>query len=100
MRKSSILTFTLMNIFTSGTSPWRIVVKRQTPFTIRSISKMTTLTNSGPFTIWSRTLHTFAGMTITFTTSTNGNISNCIKVRLQYLSITEQFVTKRVKSVQ
>jgi hypothetical protein len=46
------------------------------------------------------TLNTSIGMTVTLASCSDRNISNGIEVGLQYLRITEQFITKSVETSQ
>lgn len=92
--------FALMGVLGSGSSPWSIVVERQTLLAIGAIGVMFALANLSSFTIQPCAIDALVGVSVTFATGTNCNISDCIEVRPEYLLVTEQLVTESVESVQ
>lgn len=90
----------LVRALRSSSTPWRVVIERQTLFAIWPVGVVLALANLLSFSIQSGTVNAPVGVSITFASSTDSNISNGVEVRLQHLFVAKQFITESIQTSQ
>lgn len=89
-----------MHILRRRPAPRRIIVQRQTTFTIRTVRVVLAVAHPRPLPIDPATDHTLAGVTVALATCAHRHIGNGKEVRLQHGRVAKHLVAERVQTIQ